>query len=92
LSICRRHRIPRPEVNVRLGRFLVDFLWQKERLVVETDSYLFHRGQVAFQDDRARDLELIRRGYRVLHLSELQINDEPRQVAEGVAAALARND
>jgi very-short-patch-repair endonuclease len=56
LSICRRHRLPRPEVNVRLGPFLVDFLWREEQLVVETDSYRYHRGEVAFQDDRKREL------------------------------------
>src|SRR5262249_22277211 len=28
LSICRRHRLPKPEVNVRIGPFLVDFLWR----------------------------------------------------------------
>lgn len=92
LTICRGYRLPRPEVNVRIGRVLVDFLWREERLVVETDGYLYHRGQVAFQDDRARDLELLRCGYRVLRLSEKQIDEEPRQVAEGVAAALAGND
>jgi len=92
LAICRRHRLPRPEVNVRIDRFLVDFIWREARLVVETDSYLYHRGRATFQDDRGRDLHLMRLGYRVLRLSERQINDEPRQVAEGVAAALARND
>jgi very-short-patch-repair endonuclease len=82
LAICRGHRIPRPEVNVLIGSCLVDFLWREERLVVETDSYRYHRGEVAFQDDRARELELMRRGYGVLRLSEAQINEAPRDVAE----------
>ncbi|HEX6601246.1 MAG TPA: hypothetical protein VF030_01260, partial [Solirubrobacterales bacterium] len=37
LEICRRYGIPMPEVNVRLGRWEVDFLWRSQRLVVETD-------------------------------------------------------
>lgn len=28
LSLCRRHRLPRPEVNVRIGPYLVNFLWR----------------------------------------------------------------
>ena len=44
LRLCRRHGLPRPEVNVRIGRWIVDFLWRRERLVVETDSYRWHRG------------------------------------------------
>jgi very-short-patch-repair endonuclease len=88
LAICRRHRLSRPEINVRVGPFLVDFLWRQERLVVETDSYLYHRGRAAFQDDRGRDMELMRAGYRVLRLSERQVEEEPRRVAEALAAAL----
>ncbi|HXR30056.1 MAG TPA: DUF559 domain-containing protein [Solirubrobacterales bacterium] len=88
LSICSRHRLPRPEVNVRIGPFLVDFLWRDQRLVVEADSYRYHRGRAAFQDDRARELELMRLGYDVLRLSERQIDGERKRVAEVFAAAL----
>jgi very-short-patch-repair endonuclease len=90
LRLCRRHRFPPPEVNVRIGRHLVDFLWRERRLVVETDSYLYHRGEVAFQDDHVRDLELMRHGFEVLRLSELQLGDEPARVAEVLTARLAR--
>ena len=31
LRLCRRHRIPPPEVNARIGPFLVDFLWRDRR-------------------------------------------------------------
>ncbi len=89
LRLCRRHRLPPPEVNVRIGPYLIDFLWRERRLVVETDSYLYHRGEVAFQDDHARDLELMRRGFEVLRLSELQLDEEPAQVAEVLGARLA---
>jgi very-short-patch-repair endonuclease len=82
LRLCRRHRVPVPEVNVRIGPYLVDFLWREARLVVETDGYRYHRGRQAFQDDRARDLDLRRRGFEVLRLSEAQIDDEPDRVAE----------
>ena len=88
LKICSRHRLPRPRVNVRAGPHLVDFLWSERRVVVETDSYLYHRGKVAFQDDRARDLDLRRRGFEVLRLSERQVNEQPGAVAEVLAATL----
>jgi very-short-patch-repair endonuclease len=89
VRLCRRHRLPPPEVNVRIGPYLVDFLWKERRLVVETDSYLYHRGEVAFQEDRARELGLMRRGFEVLRLSELQLGEEPAQVAEVLATRLA---
>jgi very-short-patch-repair endonuclease len=89
LRLCRRHQLPRPEVNVRIGRSLVDFLWRERRLVVETDSYLYHRGEVAFQDDHRRDLDLRRRGYEVIRLSERQIDEESSQVGETLVAMLS---
>ncbi len=88
LRLCRRHQLPPPEVNVRIGPSLVDFLWRERRFVVETDSYLYHRGEVAFQDDHARDLELMRRGFEVLRLSELQLDEEPIRIAEILATRL----
>jgi very-short-patch-repair endonuclease len=90
LSICRRHRLPRPEVNVRIGPFLVDFLWRGQRLVVETDGYRYHRGRVAFQGDRGRELQLMGLGYNVLRLSERQIDEEPKRVGEVLGAALRK--
>ncbi|HEX9967221.1 MAG TPA: DUF559 domain-containing protein [Solirubrobacterales bacterium] len=88
LELCRRHSLPSPEVNVRVGRDLVDFLWRGEQLVVETDGYLYHRGEVAFQEDRARDLRLRRLGYEVLRISERQLNEEGELVAATLAAAI----
>lgn len=88
LRLCRRRRLPLPKVNVRIGPYLIDFLWKERRFVVETDSYLYHRGVVAFQDDHARDLELMRRGFEVLRLSELQLDAEPDRVAEVLATKL----
>jgi very-short-patch-repair endonuclease len=89
LRLCRRFRLPTPEVNVRIGPHLVDFLWLGRRLVVETDGYLYHRGRQAFLDDRARDLDLKARGFEVLHLSEEQIDTEPERVAAVLRELLA---
>lgn len=90
LLLCKRHRLPLPEVNVRIGAYLVDFLWREVKLVVETDSYRYHRGEVAFHDDRVRELELMRLGYGVLRLSEVQIDETPKDVAEILGAELRR--
>jgi very-short-patch-repair endonuclease len=77
-----------PEVNVRIGPFTVDFLWPEVRLVVETDGYAAHRGRQAFEDDRARDLELRRRGYEVMRFTDSQINGQPAVVAGAIRRAV----
>lgn len=88
LGLCRRHGIPAPAVNVKVGRWTVDFLWRDQRVAVETDFYDYHRGRVAFRDDRARDLGLRRHGLAVHRFSEEQVNDEPREVAADLLHAL----
>jgi very-short-patch-repair endonuclease len=86
-ALVRRHRLPSPETNVKLGRWEVDFLWRSRRLVVETDSYTYHRGAVSFEDDHARDLDLRQLGYAVLRFTDKQIENEPDRVAAVLAAA-----
>jgi very-short-patch-repair endonuclease len=91
LAVVRAHlsRIPAPEFNVKLGRWEVDFLWRAQRLVVEVDSFTYHRGSVAFHADHARDLDLRAAGYNVLRFDDAQLEGEPERVAADVAAALA---
>jgi very-short-patch-repair endonuclease len=88
LRLCRRHQLPHPEVNVLIGPYLVDFLWRDRRFVVETDSYLYHRGNEAFQDDHRRDLELMHLGYEVLRLSDRQLEAESERAAGVLATKL----
>jgi very-short-patch-repair endonuclease len=88
LTLCRRHGIPAPEVNVKVGRWTVDFLWRGQGIAVETDFYDYHRGRIAFQDDRARELELRRHGFAVHRFSEVQIDDEPGEVVADLRDAL----
>ncbi len=89
LRLCRRHGFSAPEVNVKLGRWTVDFLWRNEKVAVETDSYAYHRGRVAFQDDHARDLGLRRLGYDVRRYCEQQLNEQPAAVVADLGRALS---
>lgn len=91
LRFCRRHRLPEPEVNVRVAGRLVDFFWPQQSLVVETDGYRYHRGRAAFEDDRARDLVLRSRGYEVVRLAGRQLSSEPKLVVEVLRSRLAPN-
>lgn len=88
LALCAHHRLPPSETNAKTGRWEVDFLWREQKLVVEIDSFLYHRGSVSFHEDHARDLDLRRHGYTVLRFTEQQLEDEPGHLAADVAAAL----
>jgi len=89
LRLCRRRGLPRPEVNVRVGRWTVDFLWHGRRLVVETDGYRYHRGEEAFEGDHARDLDLRSMGFAVLRLTGRQLADEADEIVAALRAGVA---
>ncbi len=90
LALVHHHGLPYPEVNVKLGRWTVDFLWRQQKLVVETDFFTYHRGSVAFEDDHARELDLRSAGYAVLRYTDVQLEGEPQRVAADVKRALSR--
>lgn len=88
LRICREHGIPKPEVNVRVGPYTVDFLWRRQRLIVETDSYRYHSDRATFRADRVRDRELKRRGFTVLRFADQELAEHPNAVAASLRAHL----
>jgi hypothetical protein len=89
VALCVRHGVPRPEAGVRIGRYRVDFLWRRERLIVETDGYLYHRGRQAFRDDHDRDVELELLGFTVVRFDDSRIDEDPAGIARDVLALLA---
>ena len=88
LSLCKRHQLPKPEVNARVGPFLVDFLWRAERLVVEADSFEHHRERAAFEADRARDARLKLMDFTVVRFTWRRMRDEPDEVAATIRGLL----
>jgi hypothetical protein len=86
--------IPRPGCNVPLDidgeRLVVDFLWERERVVVETDGRETHETPPAFQSDRRRDQFLASAGYRVLRVTWEQIQVERAAVLGRIKNALQR--
>lgn len=90
LAICRRYGVPEPELNVRIGRYRVDFLWRAARLIIETDGYVYHRGRQAMRDDNDRDIELELLGFRVVRIDDSRIADDPAGLARAVLGLLAR--
>jgi very-short-patch-repair endonuclease len=90
LEICRAHRLPTPLVNQFVGEETVDFLFVAERLIVEADSWRYHRTREAFDRDRRRDWTHAGEGYRTLRFTDRQLEREPQTVAEMVRGALAQ--
>jgi very-short-patch-repair endonuclease len=69
---------------------LVDFVWPQQRLIVEIDGFTFHRTHAAFENDRRRDRELHKRGWRVIRVTYRQLQEEPHTVIKDITQMLSQ--
>jgi very-short-patch-repair endonuclease len=92
LALCREYNLPSPEINVQVLGREVDAFWPQAKLMVEADSWSFHRHRAAFERDRTRDAAMQADGYRVIRLTHRRLEREPQQVAAELERLLARNE
>jgi hypothetical protein len=91
-ELCDDHGLPRPLVNTVIEGKVRDFYWPHCRLVVEADSYRWHRSPSALNDDRERDVELTLAGIRVLRFTWEQVTSRREYVARALMTAVLRVD
>jgi very-short-patch-repair endonuclease len=87
-ELCDAEGLPRPLVNTVIEGRVRDFYWPHCRLVVEADSYRWHRSPSALNDDRERDVELTLAGYRVLRFTYEQVTRRRAYVIRALRTAL----
>jgi len=89
LAVCAAHGLPAPSMNAAAGGHCVDCTWPGHRLVVEIDSWRYHRARDAFDRDRDRDVDLALAGFTVARFTDRMLQGEPGRVAARVRALLA---
>jgi Transcriptional regulator, AbiEi antitoxin/Protein of unknown function (DUF559) len=92
LELCDAHGLPRPLVNCSIEGSVRDFCWPSRRLVVEADSYAWHRSPRALNADRERDVALTLAGWRTLRFTHQQITARRDWVARAILDAGSRFD
>ncbi len=86
VELCDQHALPMPRVNVRLRGYEVDFLWERQRFVIEADGG-DHLNEEQRDKDNARDAALTRAGYFVRRFTWWALEDR-RAVAAEILAIL----
>jgi len=81
IELCDGHGIPRPSTNVVVAGRTRDLFWPHAPLVVEADSYKWHRSPSRLSDDRQRDVELTLAGIPYVRFTYEQVVDRPDYVA-----------
>ena len=78
LAVLRDARLVLPQTNISAGGRRVDCYWPQERLVVELDSYRYHRSRHAWEQDRPREREARARGEEFRRYTYGDVFDEPQ--------------
>ena len=88
LALWRRTEMHLPLVNVLVEGHLVDFLWPREKVIVEADSWGFHGDPGSFERDHETDVDLIAAGYDVHHATYKMLSRDPDPFLANVRRAL----
>jgi hypothetical protein len=88
-DLCDDLTMPRPKSNGRVEGVEVDFHFEQQRVIVETDGGRYHRSEEQREADRAKQARLEAAGYRVLRIAGDEI-DSAQTIRRLEAAIMAR--
>ena len=93
LRLLKRAGLPSPTLQYQVrspGRLVavVDFAWPDSRLALEADGFRWHSGRARFEHDRARRNELTLLGWRIIHVTWIDLTRRPDVVIDSVGQAL----
>jgi very-short-patch-repair endonuclease len=90
-DLLARAGLPPPTMQhtVEIGgrRFRIDLCYPEQRIAIEFDSWQYHSGRRAFDEDRARANQLVLLGFVVLHFTS---KSSDQTIVDTVRAAIER--
>jgi Protein of unknown function (DUF559) len=89
-ELIRAAGLPEPSVNVIAAGDVVDFYWPQFNLVVELDSWKYHRLRGPFEEDKRRGNRLELAHVMVLRYTDRRLREEPERVIAELRAAMTR--
>jgi hypothetical protein len=93
---CANAGVPIPQVNEWIvlpddgPAIFADFVWRKQRVVIETDGFKFHRTRQKFESDRENDGRFLVCGWAPLRTTWLQIERRPAVIVQRALALINR--
>lgn len=89
-AFAATYGLPTPLFNRRVAGHRVDALYPEEKLIIELDSWRFHRDRHSFETDRERDADTSAEGYLTLRLTWHRLTHQPDDEAARIHRILRR--
>jgi very-short-patch-repair endonuclease len=93
LRIVRAAGLPDPRVNYRVQvggkRRYLDLAWPAAKVAVEFDGFVPHSTRRVFDDDRARQNDLVADGWTVFRITKTMLDSDPTATFRPIAVAVA---
>jgi very-short-patch-repair endonuclease len=80
--------IPELEREVEIGDYRVDFIIRRKKVIVELYGYKWHNSKKKITQDKERERELIRMGYKVIPFTGSEVWQNPQKCVHEVMALL----
>ena len=90
LPFCERFGLPRPRINTKVLGYEADSYFEAERLIVELDSWEFHRDREAFERDRDRDADMLMAQIATVRVTWDRLTNRPAKEAARLQKILAQ--
>ncbi len=88
-AFCRKFGLPEPIMGAIVLGYEVDALFVEERVIVELDSWQFHQGRIAFEEDRERDATTLAGGFVTVRVTWRRTHSAAGREATRLHAILA---
>jgi len=88
-AFCQAHGLPAPVMGAPIGGYIVDALFVPERVIVELDSWPFHKGKIPFETDRDRDADTLAGRFVTVRVTEERLDERPAEEAQRLHRILA---
>ena len=87
-AFCADHGLPAPVMGQPFHGYILDALFPGEKVIVELDSWAFHKGKIPFETDRERDADMLAHGLVTVRVTEERLDERPQQEAKRLHAIL----
>jgi hypothetical protein len=90
VAFCERYGLPTPLTNVKLAGYTVDAYFPDHGVIVEIDSWDFHKDRASFEDNRDRDADTLAAGLITVRITDRRMKHTPEEEATRLHRILQR--